>query len=69
MEEHTVILELDGNEIECLIKVYKRENGDYLVEDIYGVIDGELHWLNLKLLYKAQALCDKKGKPTDLPNS
>jgi hypothetical protein len=62
MEEHIVILELDGNEIECLIRVDKRKDGSYLVEDIYGVVNGELHWLNLKLLYKAQELYDKKGE-------
>lgn len=67
MEEHTIVLELNGSDIECTVRVYKRADGVYLVEDIYGVVNGELHHLNLKLLYKAQEWYDKKGEANSLP--
>ena len=60
MEEHIIVFELDGNEIECIINAFKNSEGEYLVESVYGVIDGELHNLNFKLLYKVQDWYNKR---------
>ena len=62
MKGYWVTLDLDGKPIRCRVLVQIRF-GMYIVEDVYGTVDGVWHHLNFKLYFKAQEYFDQKRKP------